>query len=451
MTTHNPRTPRTLRAAKLALALAMLACPLHHAHAFGMRPVWLGTPFLEGWVPEDAPAIRGVLVLDGWTLDSRWMEALQYWNFALLRINTDEYEAAIPNDPAYAALRRPTFAARAAALNKGLQLLAERSGHPEITWVPLITTGYSRYSNPAAQYQWFFADRALAFINGHGGGPPSPDKPIDRHLFWNTPSIGLQCEWENIFSGGDKTQLLPRWWQRAPGSLTTASIHWRVYHGPGTFADLGIVFINEVINARIPPDWDPRSGPCKLLPLHHDAGWLGSHRGWNVPIEQIFSTDNENAHIAPVASFEHDPARASWLINETLAWAWRAHSSRYPAGRIIAPAQANLNFFDQPQQPPEHRHLEAGIRAGQPFKAAFLADHDGLTNVEFFAGTTRLGQAGPFHGPESPLGSTRNAVAHAELVIPTPGIYPFMARYTWADGRTAWSRALPLVVWDQRQ
>jgi len=59
------------------------------AAAVDMSPRWLGTPFMEGWVPEGIEAIRGVIVTDGEHIDGRWTEAARYWGFARLRINAD--------------------------------------------------------------------------------------------------------------------------------------------------------------------------------------------------------------------------------------------------------------------------------------------------------------------------------------------------------------------------
>lgn len=432
-------------AAILAAVVASVAPP---CEAMDAEPLWLGTPFLEGWVPENAETVRGVIVLDGWPWDARWQEACRYWKFAILRINSDGYGSDLPEGEEYQALAEGNI--KASAVKQGLHALAERTGHPEIEWVPIVSTGFSRYSGPAASYQASFPDRALCFINGNGGGgDPEPDNQRGQLLWRKTPSIGLQSEWENIFSGGDKTKLLDRWWFRPEGNLTTAGMHWRVYHNPKTFADLGIVFIDQAIQARIPADWDPREGPAKLKPVDRDAGWLGSHRGWHVPVEDIFDQPrNQNAYIAPIDEFEHDPQRASWLISEEMAWAWRAYSSRYPKVRIVEPGHSNL-VLHQDQDPPPVGHLECGVRARKKFRVAAQAGVPDLVKVEFFANTHSLGETDEFTGGEMSIGSTTDALTGMDAVITTPGVYALMARYTTADGDVGWARPMPLVVWPE--
>ena len=73
------------------IGLCLLSCVPTLAHAGGMRSVFLGAPFMEGWIPEEAEAIRGVIILNGFPNDGIWDEACAHWSFAILRINTDEY------------------------------------------------------------------------------------------------------------------------------------------------------------------------------------------------------------------------------------------------------------------------------------------------------------------------------------------------------------------------
>jgi hypothetical protein len=426
-------------------ALTALACAAAPSAAIDMQPIWLGTPFLEGWVPETGKPIRGVLVLDGWPMDGRWTEAARYWNFAILRINSDKYGSDLPSDAAHAPLAQGNI--KASAVKQGLHRLAELTGHRELGWVPIVSSGFSRYSGPAASYMTAFPKRALCFLNGNGGGGDPGASDARGQLLWRrTPSQGLQCEWENIFEGGAKTKLLPRWWRRPAGNLTMAGITWRVYHSPKTFADLGIVFVDQVIQARIPEDWDPRSGPAKLRELKEADGWLGSHEGWRVPVEKIFETGNENAQIAPFSEFKGDRERSSWLVSEELAWVWRAFSSRYPKARIVAPGHSNLALHQDPGPAPVG-HLECGVRAGVPFRAAAQVDVSDMAGIEFFANSRSLGRSSTFRGAQMAIGSTKDAVVEVEATIPEAGIYGLMGRCTTTEGTTGWTRPMPLVVW----
>lgn len=436
-----------LHVVRLLSVLLLLAPAAGRARAADMEPIWLGTPFLEGWVPENADVVRGVVILDGWPNDGRWAEACAYWRFAILRINTDQYGADLADDPEHAHLKKGPAGPKAFAVAYGLRRLGELTGHPELAHVPIVASGYSRFSGTAPTLMQAFPSRALCFLNGNSGGADKAD-PANQLVWKQTPSMGLQCEWENLFSGGDKTQLLDQWWRRPDGNLAMAGMTWRVYHNPKTFADLGILFVDQVIKARIPDDWDPRKGPAKLLPLDEKKGWMGSHDGWRVPVADILKTNNENAQIAPFDKFTGDRQRASWLVSEELAWSWRAFSSRYPQARIVAPGFANVALHQDKGAAPLG-HLESGVRAGAKFTAAVAIEAPNAQKIEFFANTLPLGESTSFTGGETALGNTRNARCAITVTIAKAGIYALMARYTLTDGRTGWTRPVPLVVWNK--
>jgi len=415
--------------------------------ALDMEPIYLGSPYMYGWVPDDVETLRGAVVLDGWKLDSRWREACKHWGYALLRVNTDKYEEQLDeDDPEHRALAEGRVA-RAKAVAHGLRVLGERTGHPELGHVPLVTSGYSRYSGPAQALVEHFPDRVVCFLTGFG---PSGQELTDKirrqeHSWLETPSQFLACEWENLYSGGDKSTILDRQWRRAPGVLRMMGVTWRVYHNPANYHDLGIVFVDRCIAARVPEDWDPADGAPALHPVREEDGWLGSHEGWAIPVEEIPETWNEHATIAPVAEFDGDPRRASWLLDETVAWTWRAFNSRHSKARIVAPGHPMVPVHEGQSVGPT-LHLELGLQAEESFPVEILCDEAGVASLEVFAGTDRIGEGDEFTGGESAFGSTRKATCTIEVTIAEPGIHPLMARYTTDDGRQGWTRPVPVVV-----
>ena len=54
----------------LRTCLCLLLTCLSFLGAQDMRQVWLGSPFLEGWVPEGSEGIRGILISNGGNLHS---------------------------------------------------------------------------------------------------------------------------------------------------------------------------------------------------------------------------------------------------------------------------------------------------------------------------------------------------------------------------------------------
>ncbi len=412
----------------LLVALVASAAP-----ALDRAPIHLGTPLMYGWVPDNHPVLRGLIVLNGFPMDNRWNEVCRLWGFGLVRINTDGYP------------REPDDNAR--ALVHAIRTLAERSGHSELVHVPFVPIGYSRYAPSAAFFTARFPGRVLGHISGNNvrGAEFSPRRASDALVWEQTPSHWLGCEWENIFSGGDKRTLVYNW-RRPPTTLQMAGMTWRVYHDPGDYSDLAFTFVDQLIATRIPADWNPRHGPAELLPVDRSQGWLGSHAGWSVPVEEIFATDNENAHIAPYADFTADRHDASWLLNETMAWVWRAYNSRYPRVRIIAPSHAAVVIHESDNIPPV-LHAEHGLRAGTEGTVTIRCWTDGVARVELFANTLSLGATETFTGGDAPLGGTRDAEATLTVRWPERGLYALMVRYVTDDGQVGWSNPAPVVVW----
>lgn len=406
----------------------------------GMTPMYLGNPFMSGWVPEHAPVLRGVLWLDGWPVDGRWNDAAALWRFAILRTASHSYGDQAETKAGKA--RGHDMELRVAALAHGLRLLGERTGHPEMTNLPFVASGFSRFSGSAQNLAKAMPGRVICFLTGFGisGATLTPEVERDRIVWLDTPSQWLGCEWENIYSGGDKVTILPNQWRRAPGVLRMASMTWRVYHNPYNFAELGKVFIDQAIRLRVPADWDPYKGPPMLRPVREADGWLGAHEGWANPAEQIYSVTNENARIAPFAAFEGDRAQASWILNEPLAWAWRGFNARNPKVRIIAPGHPLMEHL------PAALNSETGIRPGEPFLARLWCLADDLAHVEFFANAVKLGESDVFMGPDPRPGQTREDIVEAQLVVAQPGVHALMARYVMRDGSTGWSNPVVLVV-----
>lgn len=422
--------------------LILAVCVLAQAQAMDMKPLWLGDPFLEGWVPETDQPLRGIIIGNGSKTWPAFFEAATWWNFAILRINTDGYFNKGSNQDERLA---GPFVAPTKALVHGIRRLGERTGHPELEWVPMVTHGFSRYSPSASRWMETFSNRGLAFFNGHGGGTS------ERDVFARVPSLGLRSGFENIYNRGKTLihNVENAFWTRPAGHLAAAHICWRVYHDPNSYPDLAIPFLDAVIDARIPKDWDPRQGPCELQPMREEDGWLGAHDGWLVAAEELFQPGDqrtENARISAFADFEGDKSKASWLPNEELAWIWRSHSSRWPLARVVSPGTDNYRVYDG-INPPTRRHLEAGVRVGERFRFAVMSQVHGMAEITFYSGTTKLGSTSAFSGGDAELGSSRQAEFAIEAVLDQPGVHVLHGHYRHQDGRSGWIRGFPIVAW----
>jgi hypothetical protein len=380
--------------------------------------------------------------LNGFPADQRWREAAYYWNFAILRVVSDGYTKNL-SDQQQDALRGPEkHRPFVAMIQHGLDELGKRTGHPELSHVPLVLTGYSRFSGPVIAAADAFPDRTLGLITW-----TSQKSSAHNPTFQRTPSMLLLCGWENIYHGGNKVDLMPPW-QRGMNIPRMAAVTWRVYHNPHNRHDLGAIFIDNLIQQRIPSDWDPKQGPAPLQPIDLATGWFGDQSAWYVSATEATTShwqQNENLPITPAANDTGAKPTASWLLNEQVAWAWRAHNARNPQVMLTSPGQPTTTIHEGTSPPPTG-YQETGVRLGKPFSIEAVALSAEVTSVEFFANTTSLGASGTFTGGEMALGSHKYATVRIETQIDQPGCYAIMARYTLADGRRGWSRCFPLFV-----
>lgn len=427
---------RGIRRIVCSLLTALLCLSSIQAGGLGMEPIHLGHPHMVGWVPEGTPVLRGILYLDGWPMDHRWAEPCTIWKYAVLRTASYQYSENIEGN------RTQKDAAYLAALEHGIRLLAERTGHPELMHVPIISSGFSRFSGSAQSIAELMPERCLGFMTGFGvSGREVDDKVLrDKHSWQETPSMWLGNEWENIYDGGSKTQLLERQWLRPPGVLRMASMTWQQYHNPYNFGDLGMIFIDQLIRERVPSEWDPGAGPAELKPVNIENGWLGSHTNWAILSSALYTTPNENAYIAPYVEFDGDKQNASWILNKPLAYAWRSFNSRHPQVQIIAPTHRSV------QHVPPVLHSELGLRAGNPFDVKVLCFEDCIQQIEIFANDQKLGETQDFTGGETALGSTRQAEAVVTVTVPKRGVYGLSAKYITERGEKGWSRLAVLVI-----
>lgn len=93
---------------------------------------------------------------------------------------------------------------------------------------------------------------------------------------------------------------------------------WMSLQGIGHERDTQEVFAMPMLDAavrlRYPADADVRKGPVKLKPVDPASGWIADNTTWK----------NGLTSIAPAKDFKGDVKKSSWLLNEDLAFIYRA-------------------------------------------------------------------------------------------------------------------------------
>jgi hypothetical protein len=74
---------------------------------------------------------------------------------------------------------------------------------------------------------------------------------------------------------------------------------------------------------RYPPEGDPQKGPVKLRPVDPASGWTADNTTWKSGLTAI----------APTRDFKGGLAKSSWLLDEDVAFIYRADATSDRATR----------------------------------------------------------------------------------------------------------------------
>ncbi|MFM2092787.1 MAG: hypothetical protein RLZZ127_3276, partial [Planctomycetota bacterium] len=350
---------------------------------------------IAGWVPEDTPVLRGMYFSDGdFPLDD-WQEVLALWGYGHLRGAMHAYKGD-----------------RDAAIRDAIDRLAERTGHPELRNVPIVISGFSRFSGNADSLADRFPGRVLSYASGFD---PGGRRPADAESL-RIPSVKIANEVEDIFAADRTRSALGPRWQRTPWPLRAHCPQWREIHAFEAVKPFLMAYWDQVQRLRVPAGWDPRSGaPAMGFPAE-SSGWLGDTTGfWTMPATPA-------ADDPRIAAFADMPAElratAAWLPDEDTAWLWRAWTSRNPWAA-----------FEQPCKPWEagaRHHVGLGLRVGATVAVTVRLGIPDASAVELWAWREPVGRTTAFAGGD--LGGTRNAVASFTWTPRESRVVPLLAR-----------------------
>jgi len=372
------------------------------------------------WIPGGIPRLRGIVFASmGNNWDYRhfveipaWRAAARQWRFML--VGTGRKGIAQCDPSRLIPDVRKLLASAAAA-----------SRHPEIIHLPFCCFGFSMGAQFTRMLTLGLPERAIA--GGMGGTAAlltDGDPPVPA-AFKEIPFVVTIAELDQLVKADRWTEELPR--RRREGYRLAVVTQWGLSHYEGNYECLLLIHFDRAIRRRLPPAWEPSQGPPALKSVPLEEGWLGSSEGCSA-----WSTMSVEAHRAP--EFPGEPARASWLIDETMARMWQAFALRHNAGMLIRPFVDSMDYIPS-------RNLPDPAPAGRPLPLAALAHWFGnVARVEFYAGTERIGTAAVPTGP--PAGEA----FESSWERPAPGIYPVYAVLYDAGGRWCITKPYPLVV-----
>ncbi len=329
-----------------------------------------------GWVasinlPDDLPEIRGLIVVgngagadeSGVVNDAELMAFARSIGFGVLGLGRWSN--------LYSSTERTRFLSI-------LSTFATQSNRPELVNVPWIAFGFSQGGGQAYSLNYHFPARTIAigvnkagfsFLNGGSdtgrldqtgvsGRPPSADA-------LKTPALLVAAALDDPGRITNLTDAFNN--NRAQGAPWAMLIEDGVGHEKGRAYQWMLPFLAEAVALRYPSNQSPAAGPVTLSDVNQAPGWLINHATQSSGFLQVEAQ----------SGFSGNLTTRGWVPSERIARFAQAFGSYAKVGTITPSTSTG-----SPQIAP--LALTYGVD---------LSGQAGWSKVEFFDGSTKLGEA----------------------------------------------------------
>jgi hypothetical protein len=270
-------------------------------------------------VPEGLAVVRGILVVGPWSGgDSRELYR-EVWYREFMHLHD------------FAFLGAQSFNSHAEnfkVMRNALKQFAEDSKHPELVNAPYVATGFSAGGGFASRLLVEDPDKVIASVIVGSRLNLTGITPTAAHL--GTPACILNGEHEHDKGEGDGMAavvepVLKDY--RPKGALWG----WMAVPGIGHERDgqevLAMPILDAAVRLRYPADGEVRKGPVKLKPVDPKSGWIADNTTWKSGLTAI----------APAKDFKGELTKSSWLLNEDVAFIYRAYATYDRPLKITSP------------------------------------------------------------------------------------------------------------------
>jgi len=260
----------------------------------------------ELWLPDEASAIRGIVVISGHGSGE------QLFKRADLRAIAAELHLALfkfVGNP----LQRGFWPR--SLLFEHLKTFGEKCGHRELEHAPLFLYGHSNGTGFSAVFPAYLPDRVWGWVSMRPGITFQVFQPGAAQV----PGLVIFGEDDHFLARPSREEnlaVVPTM-RKQYRALWNIAVEPKTGHGPGENTwPLVYSFLRHTFAARVPANADIRRGPVKLNTLAEDAGYLGQN--WDSA-----RGGYQSLPALPFQSFAGDKTTASWLINAAYAADWQ--------------------------------------------------------------------------------------------------------------------------------
>jgi hypothetical protein len=267
-------------------------------------------------VPEGLAVVRGILVVGPYSGGDSRDYHKQVWYREFLNIHGFAFLGA-----------KDFYLHDYRVLQNALKQLAADSKHPELVNAPYAATGFSAGGGTARRLLMTDPDRLIAAVIV-GSTLKLNGKPMAANLGTPVCVINGDLEHEPGEAGGMARALEPVLGEYRPkGALWGWMAVQGVGHEMAGQEVLAMPMLDAAVRLRYPTDGDVRKGPVKLKPVDLESGWVADNTTWKSGLTII----------TPAKEFKGDIAKSSWLLNEDIAFVYRAYSTHDRPLKITSP------------------------------------------------------------------------------------------------------------------
>jgi predicted esterase len=220
-------------------------------------------------------------------------------------------------------------------LQHAVAQLATDSKHPELVHAPFAATGFSAGGGTARRLLMADPDRLIAAVIV-GSTLKLNGKALAANLGTPVCVINGDLEHEPGEAGGMARALEPVLAEYLPHGARWA---WMAVQGVGHEMAgqevLAMPMLDAAVMLRYPADGDARTGPVKLKAVDLESGWVADNTTWKSSLTSI----------TPAKEFQGTIARSTWLLNEDIAFIYRAYATHDCPLKITSPS--NMSARDE--------------------------------------------------------------------------------------------------------
>jgi hypothetical protein len=350
------------------------------------------------WIPPGVETIKGILIYGNGAGGDQRNEILTPWNqvFAYLHgfalIGTSQWGNLSGGE--------------INIWDMHLAALATASGHPELVHAPWAPLGFSNGGSMSYGFNALRPEKTIAFVANKGC---CYNNTLPPAAALETPGVLVAGELDTALRRNNIRGLFNN--NRPRGALWSWVEEQGVAH-EGRADSLFLPFMAEAIRLRYPIDQEPTAtSGVQLIDVQTEDGWLANQSTWKSGLTKIWSYDE----------YPGNKQTAGWLLNENIAFIYRAFSTY--------DRKANLTF-DLPFSLPPGFQLEAWVGLAEEPLALTLE----LSAIPDWTKIQVFNYAQPVL--ELTAGNLPQSLVSLSMPIPTDGIYGLSALVTHADGVT---------------